>query len=74
VPRVLYGAVRIYGELIKTFIYPPASFLSRMSKTVTVRIERKLLDGAREKFPELKDVSDTDVVRIVFRKLLEAKP
>jgi hypothetical protein len=45
-----------------------------MSKTVTIRIERKLLDGAREKFPELKDVSDTDVVRIVFRKLLEAKP
>jgi len=44
-----------------------------MSKTITIRIERSLLEEARKKFPELKDVSNTDVIRIVFRKLLEEK-
>ena len=39
----------------------------------TIRIEKRLLNEAREKFPELKEVSDTDVVRVVFRKLLGEK-
>ncbi len=39
-------------------------------ETKTVRIERRLLEEAREKFPELRDVSDADVVRIIFRKIL----
>jgi len=43
-----------------------------MSKKVTVKIEQELLDIARKKLPELKDVSDADVIRIVFRKYLEA--
>ena len=40
-----------------------------MEKT-TVRIEKELIRKAREKFPELKGVSDADVVRIVLRKFL----
>ena len=41
-----------------------------MVAKTTIRIERELLQEARKRFPELKDVSDADVVRIVFRKLL----
>lgn len=33
----------------------------------------KLLEKAREAFPELRDISDTDVVRVIFRKALPAK-
>ena len=40
---------------------------------VVVRIEKRLIDEAREKFPELKEVSDTDVVRMALRKLLGEK-
>ncbi|MEM2355190.1 MAG: hypothetical protein QXO00_02590 [Candidatus Bathyarchaeia archaeon] len=41
-----------------------------MSQKVTVRIEKELINKVRQHHPELKDVSDSDIVRIVFRKLL----
>lgn len=44
-----------------------------MSKTITIRIERTLIDEAKDKCPELKEISDTDVVRVVIRKFLEEK-
>ncbi len=45
----------------------------KMSTKVTIRIERRLFDEAREAFPELKEVSDADVARIVFRRFLGEK-
>jgi len=44
-------------------------YVIEMKKT-TIRIEKELLNEAREKFPELKGVSDADVVRILLRKFL----
>jgi hypothetical protein len=45
----------------------------KAAEKTNVRIEKRLLNEARRKFPELKDVSDADVIRIVFRKVLEGK-
>ena len=42
-----------------------------MSEKRTIRIEKSLLDKVRERFPELSDVSDSDIARIGLRKLLE---
>jgi hypothetical protein len=44
--------------------------MKETEKSVTIRISQGLLSKAREKYPELKDVSDSDVVRIMFRKVL----
>jgi antitoxin component of RelBE/YafQ-DinJ toxin-antitoxin module len=44
--------------------------MDKSEKSVTIRISQSLLSKAREKYPELKDVSDSDVVRIMFRKVL----
>jgi len=42
-----------------------------MSGKVQVRVERKLLEQAREEYPEYEGVSDTDLVDILLRKQLK---
>jgi len=39
-------------------------------KKTTVRIESELINAVREKFIELKDLSDTDIIRVALRKLI----
>jgi len=38
---------------------------------VFIRVDRQLVEGVRQRFPELRDVSDADIVRIALRKLME---
>jgi len=38
---------------------------------ITIKIERELIDAVRERFPELRDISSADVVRVIIRKVLE---
>jgi len=40
---------------------------------VQVRVEKKLLEQAREEYPEYKGVSDTDLVDILLRKQLKGE-
>jgi len=43
-----------------------------MGKESQVRVSKDLIEKAREEYPELRRVSDTDVVDIIMRKHLEA--
>jgi len=44
-----------------------------MGRKVIVKLDEDLIKAARERFPELKDVSNVDVVRILMAKALHSK-
>jgi hypothetical protein len=46
---------------------------SRKVEKVTIKVEKEILSEVRERFPEYKDLSDSDLVRIALRKMVEAR-
>jgi len=46
---------------------------SRRAGKVTIKVEKEILSEVRERFPEYKDLSDSDLVRIALRKMVEAR-
>jgi hypothetical protein len=40
---------------------------------VTIKVEKEILSEVRERFPEYKDLSDSDLVRIALRRMAEAR-
>jgi len=41
-----------------------------MGRKVIIKLDEELLEAARKKFPELRRVSNVDIVRIIFDKVL----
>ena len=46
---------------------------SRRAGKVTIKVEKEILSEVRERFPEYKDLSDSDLVRIALRRMAEAR-
>jgi metal-responsive CopG/Arc/MetJ family transcriptional regulator len=46
---------------------------ARRVERVTIKVEKDILSEVRERFPEYKDLSDSDLVRIALRRMVEAR-